>query len=108
MKMSGWEWQFDARIAKIRRLEIAQIQKANRLKALNEAIYFAVNIVIPIIIFIVHVNIGGELNPRMVFTTMSLINILQLEVAKHFSWGIMVRLLIVHMIDLLSEIQERL
>ena len=63
MKMSGWEWQFDARIAKIRRLEIAQIQKANRLKALNEAIYFAVNIVIPTIAFILHVNIGGELSP---------------------------------------------
>ena len=91
MKMSGWEWQFDDRIAKIRRLEIAQIQKANRLKALNEAVYFSVNIIIPIVIFIIHVNLGGKLDPRIVFTTMSLINILQLEVAKHFSLAVMVR-----------------
>ena len=79
IKMSGWEWQFNDRIAKIRRLEIGQIHKANQLKALNEAVYFSVNIVVPIIIFFIHVRTGGESNPRNVFTTMSFINILQLK-----------------------------
>lgn len=101
MKMSAWEHQFDDRIAKIRRLEINQISKANRLKALNEAIYFSVNVVVPIVIFLVHVNSGGVLNPRVVFTTMSFINILQLEVTKHFSIGVMVS---VSLFSLLCEL----
>jgi len=90
MKMSGWECEFQRKIAKIRHEEIAQIQKANRLKAINEAVYFFVNIFISTVIFLIQVlHNSGSLNPRNVFTVVSFINILQLEVAKHFSLGIM-------------------
>ena len=90
MKMSGWEWQFFDRIVSIRKKEISQIERANRLKAWNEALFFSTNVVISIFIFIVHVAMGGTLNPRNVFTVMSLINVVQLEVTKHLSMGVMV------------------
>ena len=67
MKMSGWERQFEERIAKIREVEINQISKANQLKALNEALFFFSNVVISIIIFVVYVYWGGQLTPQLVF-----------------------------------------
>ena len=89
MKMSGWEGQFQERIQNIRKDEVAQIERANRLKAWNEALFFASNVVISIVIFLVHVGTGGILTPRSVFTVMSLVNVLQLEMTKHLSLGVM-------------------
>jgi ATP-binding cassette subfamily C (CFTR/MRP) protein 4 len=90
MKMSGFEWRFLDRIQKIRQQEIAQIKKADNLKAWNEALFFCTNIVVSLVIFIVHVLIGDQLTPRDVFTVFTLINIMQLELTKHCSMGVMV------------------
>lgn len=88
IKMNGWELQFVDRISDLRKKEVNQIQKANRLKALNEAIFFACSITICIVIYVVHVALGGTLNPKIVFTTMTLINCVQLNLAKFFSFGV--------------------
>jgi ABC-type multidrug transport system fused ATPase/permease subunit len=93
MKMNGWEWQFLERIQSIRKDEIAQISKANQLKALNEALFFSANIVISIVIFLVHILSGEILTARNVFTVMSLINVVQLEMTKHVSLAVMVCLI---------------
>ena len=90
MKMSGWEWQFFDRIQSIRKQEIAQISKANQLKAWNEAIFFSTSVVISIVIFLVHIAMGETLTPRNVFTVLSLINVVQLEMTKHLSLAVMV------------------
>lgn len=89
MKMSGYEWRFLDRIQNIRKQEVEQITKANRLKAWNEALFYATNIVVSIVIFLVHVAIGGVLTPRAVFTVYTLVNVLQLEMTKHVSLGVM-------------------
>jgi ATP-binding cassette subfamily C (CFTR/MRP) protein 4 len=89
MKMSGYEWRFLQRIQDYRRQEIHQIEKANTLKALNEALFFVTNVVISLVIFLVHVGYGGTLRPGDVFTVFTLINILQLEMTKHVSLGVM-------------------
>jgi len=89
MKMSGYEHRFLERIQEIRKEEVGQIAQANRLKAWNEALFFAANIVISLVIFLVHVFIGGTLTPRDVFTVFALINVLQLEMTKHVSLGVM-------------------
>ena len=89
MKMSGWEWQFLDRIQAIRKEEITLIEKANQLKSLNETLFFSANVVISIVIFLVHIAAGGTLSPRNVFTVMTLINIVQLEMTKHVSLGVM-------------------
>lgn len=91
MKMSGWEWQFLSRIEDIRAKEIAQIKKANMLKAWNEALFFATNVIVSICIFLTHVAFGGTLTTRNVFTTVTLVNVVQLEMTKHVSLGVMVR-----------------
>ncbi len=92
MKMSGWEKEFEKRIADIRKTEVKQIHKANGLKALNEALSFSVNILVSIVIFLCHVFFfDGILNTRVVFTIFTLTNILQLELTKHLSLGVMVR-----------------
>eukprot|EP00526_Cylindrotheca_closterium_P003573 CAMPEP_0113610786 /NCGR_PEP_ID=MMETSP0017_2-20120614/5211_1 /TAXON_ID=2856 /ORGANISM="Cylindrotheca closterium" /LENGTH=1304 /DNA_ID=CAMNT_0000519695 /DNA_START=42 /DNA_END=3956 /DNA_ORIENTATION=+ /assembly_acc=CAM_ASM_000147 len=90
MKMSGFEWRFLDRIQGIRKEEVDQIQKANRLKAANEALFFATNVVISMAIFLVHVLwLEGTLYPRDIFTVFTLVNILQLQMTKHVSLGIM-------------------
>eukprot|EP00934_Nitzschia_sp_Nitz4_P006161 Nitzschia sp. Nitz4//scaffold366_size23882//2073//6107//NITZ4_008438-RA/size23882-processed-gene-0.30-mRNA-1//-1//CDS//3329549299//6151//frame0 len=89
MKMSGYEWRFLDRIRDIRTKEVAQIAKANRLKASNETLFFSSNVIISLTIFLTHVFTGGTLRPRDVFTVFTLINILQLEVTKHVSMGVM-------------------
>lgn len=92
MKMSGFEWRFLDRIQAIRKEEVDQIQKANRLKAANESLFFATNVVISMVIFLVHVLwFEGTLYPRDIFTVFTLMNILQLSMTKHVSLGIMVR-----------------
>jgi len=89
MKMSGYEWRFRDRIQKIRQDETEQITKANNLKAWNEALFFSANLVISLTIFLVHIAMGGTLTPRDVFTVFTLINVLQLEMTKHVSLGVM-------------------
>ena len=90
MKMSGYEDRFLDRISHGRNREITEISRANRLKALNEAMFFACNIVVSLVIFLVHVGwLGGTLTPGNVYTVFTLVNILQLELTKHVSLGVM-------------------
>ena len=90
MKMSGWENELQKRIDDVRASEVAQIYRANKLKALNEALFFSVNVVISIAIFVSHVFIfDGTLTTRNVFTILSLMSVLQIELTKHLSLGIM-------------------
>jgi hypothetical protein len=88
--MSGWELEFVKKIQSIRKRETKEIQSANRLKAWNEAIFFATNVTVSVVIFLVQVLSGGELRTRDVFTIFSLINIVQLTMTKFFSYAVMV------------------
>ena len=89
MKMAGWEQNFEERIATIRRAEVGQIERVNRYRAVNEAIFYFCNVLISVVIFLIHIASGGVLTPRTVFTTMVLVNIAQLELTKHLSLGVM-------------------
>ena len=89
MKMSGWEDNFEERIATIRKKEVDQIEKVNTYRVLNEAIFYVCNVTTSVIIFIIHVATGGVLTPRNVFTTMVLINVAQMEITKHLSLAVM-------------------
>ncbi|VEU45153.1 unnamed protein product [Pseudo-nitzschia multistriata] len=90
MKMSGYEYRFFDRISKGRHREVAQIIRATNLKALNEALFFACNIVVSLVIFLMHVGVfDGTLSPGNVYTVFTLVNILQLELTKHVSLGVM-------------------
>ena len=89
MKMSGWEDNFEERIATVRKKECDQIEKVNVYRVINEAIFFVCNVTTSVIIFVIHVATGGVLSPRNVFTTMVLINVAQMEITKHLSLAVM-------------------
>jgi ATP-binding cassette, subfamily C (CFTR/MRP), member 4 len=89
MKMSAFELLFLDRIMHYRKDEVSKIAQANTLKAWNEALIFATNVVVSLAIFTVHVLLGNTLNQGDVFTVFSLINILQMELTKHVSLAIM-------------------
>ena len=89
MKMSAWEMEFNNRIVNIRNTEVAKIKRATALKAWNEVVFFSCNSLVSLIIFCTHVASGGVLTPRKVFTTMSLINVVQFTLTKYFSLAIM-------------------
>lgn len=88
MKMAGWEDNFEDRIAKIRKAETDQIERVNRYRALNEAIFYVSNVTTSVVVFLIHVGSGGVLTPRNVFTTMVLMNVAQLEITKHLSLAV--------------------
>ncbi|GMI15445.1 hypothetical protein TrVE_jg3537 [Triparma verrucosa] len=104
MKMSGWEDKFLDRISSIRKGEVRQIQKANVLKAYNEALFFICNIIVAAVIFTAEVVIfDGTLNASDLFTVMTLINIVQFTMTKFFSLGIMGCSEVIVSIDRLEE-----
>jgi hypothetical protein len=88
--MYTYESNFEQNIASIRQREVLCIQRVNRYRALNEAIYFSATIFTAPIIFIIDVISGGILTPMKVFTTFVLINVAQQELTKYLAIGIMV------------------
>ncbi len=59
------------------------LQKASRYRALNEALYYFAAPVIAVFIFIVHVMIGGVLSPKIVYSTLTLMGIVQFILTKN-------------------------
>jgi ATP-binding cassette subfamily C (CFTR/MRP) protein 4 len=57
---------------------VDQIERVNRYRAFNEAIFYLCNVATSVVIFLIHVGSGGLLTPRNVFTTMVLINVAQM------------------------------
>jgi hypothetical protein len=90
MKMYTYESKFERKIATIRQREVSSIQRVNRYRAGNEAIYFSATIFTSPIIFVIDVLSGGKLTPVKVFTTFVLINVAQQELTKCLSAAIMV------------------
>lgn len=89
MKMNGWELQFSERINKLRGEEVNMVQAASRYRAMNEAIFYATNISVAIVVFVVHVLTGHELTTHDVFVTLTLINVVQFTMTKFFAYSVM-------------------
>jgi len=90
MKMNGWEYEFEKRIAMHRSREISKLKRTSRYKALNEAVSYFSSVVAAVIIFAFHVGIlGGTLTPRSVYTCLSLLNILHLSLSKQIPSAVM-------------------
>lgn len=90
MKMNCWENEFEKRIKLYRTQEARQLLAASRYKALNDAIYYFSSVVVAVFIFTVHVLMGGTLNPRSVYTTLALLNILHLSLTKQIPSAVMI------------------
>ena len=91
IKMSGWENEFESRILHARAIESKQIHDANRLRSLKETMRFISIFVVSATVFIIHVFVFDDvLTPRLVFTSLSLISILQGELMHFFLHGVIV------------------
>jgi len=89
MKLAGYETLFLERIQSYRAKEVMQLERANRLKATNEALFFVSNIVVSYIIFLLHVLSGNTLRTGDVFLVFTLVNVIQMELAKSLSLSVM-------------------
>lgn len=89
MKFNGWENNFEQRITGVRKRELVQLQKASVFRALNEALFYFTSLAVSVFIFALHVLLGGTLTPKNVFTTMTLLNIVQFILAKHLPNSVM-------------------
>jgi ATP-binding cassette, subfamily C (CFTR/MRP), member 4 len=82
MKYNGYEPLFLDRITKQRQTEVEKLRTTSSLKALNEAIYYCSSGVVAVFIFSIHVAIGGTLTPEIVYSTLTLLGMLQFSVTK--------------------------
>ena len=90
VKTLGGEPAWYHRISQLRRLEVQHLQTALRLRAANEAVFFATNIVVSLIVLVVHVCwFESRLTPGDVFVVFTLVNVMQLELVKHGSLALM-------------------
>ena len=67
-----------------------KVQRANKLKGLNKTIFFTSSATVSIVIFVVHFSLDNVLMSRHVFSTMTLINIVQFTMTNFFSLAVMV------------------
>ena len=81
--IQAWELEFEQRISKLRSKEVSVLLKASQFRALNESFYFFSATVISVFIFIIDVLIGGILTPRKIFTTLTLMSIIQFILTKN-------------------------
>eukprot|EP00980_Cylindrotheca_fusiformis_P019849 scaffold6966_cov112-Cylindrotheca_fusiformis.AAC.27 len=89
VKLNGWELELQQRIATLRSKEVALLRAASRYKALNDALYYFSSMVVAVAIFSVRVLLGKDLSPRNVYTTLTLLNILQLSITKQIPNAVM-------------------
>ena len=90
IKMNCWETPFTKRITDLRAKEMSQIQLSNKYKSYNEALYYTSSLIVATVVFIIHVHIfNDKLSSRNVFTTITLLNIIQFTMTKIVPTAIM-------------------
>lgn len=88
VKGYGWEQPFISMILGIRDNELSNVLRAQRLRAINYALYFCSPHVTAFAIFLVYYRLGGELTLPLVFSTLAFIQILRLVIGRFFTRAI--------------------
>jgi ABC-type transport system involved in cytochrome bd biosynthesis fused ATPase/permease subunit len=88
MKISGWEDVFIRIIEEARKREVAALLYTNIMRGLNEAIFFAMPIMIACFTFVTFVRLGGTLSTAKIFIVFTYFNIVQFSMTKFFSMSI--------------------
>lgn len=88
MKINGWESIFIDIIEGIREKEVAALLYTNIMRGLNEAIFFAMPIMIAAFTFITYTRLGGTLTTSKIFIVLTYFNIVQFSMSKFFSMSI--------------------
>ncbi len=82
IKENSWEQPFSASVREKRTAEVAILRSAVFMKAVNEALFLVAPILIGGAGFVTLHLSDGDLSPRKVFTSLALINLMQLMVTK--------------------------
>jgi ABC-type multidrug transport system fused ATPase/permease subunit len=88
VKGYGWEQPFISLILAIRNQELFNVLRAQRLRAINYCLYFCSPHITLFAIFLVYFNLGGKLTLPLVFSTMSFVQILRLDIGRFFTRAI--------------------
>ncbi|KAJ3103612.1 Multidrug resistance-associated protein 4 [Phlyctochytrium bullatum] len=84
VKLYAWEAPFRESIDDLRNKELGVVRKASRLRAMNEAFYFASPVVIEIFAFLTYWLMGGELTAAKVFTCIVYLASIQLSMTNFY------------------------
>lgn len=82
VKGYGWEQPFISMILAIRNTELFNVLRAQRLRAINYCLYFCSPHITLFAIFVVYVHLGGTLTLPLIFSTMSFVQILRLDIGR--------------------------
>jgi ATP-binding cassette, subfamily C (CFTR/MRP), member 4 len=88
VKSFGWETPFFSLLSAIRDMEMKTIGQALDLKAINYALYFCSPHVASFATFMVFINTGGTLTLPIIYTTLSLLQILRLVIGRMWTRAI--------------------
>jgi ABC-type multidrug transport system fused ATPase/permease subunit len=88
VKGYGWEQPFSQLILDIRNSELKNVLSAQRLRAINYCLYFCSPHIASFATFMVFFAMGGTLTLSKVFTTLSYLQILRLDIGRFFTRGI--------------------
>ncbi|XP_064381893.1 ATP-binding cassette sub-family C member 4-like isoform X2 [Halichondria panicea] len=83
IKMYAWEYAFKRIVDTLRRLESRLILKGGIVRASNLAFMMMSASLMAFVVFCVYTATGGDLTPKKVFTTLSLIYVLRLVTIHH-------------------------
>lgn len=84
VKMLHWEPPYAKRVDTARQQEIGVVAQVNSLRSVNEGIFTATPIIVALCTFLLFIFTGGTLTPQIIFTTMSLFNVMQMTMTKIF------------------------
>ena len=84
IKMYAWEKALSAALVAIRAKEMVFVRRTGRLRAANLALFFISPICVSFLTFLTFHFIGGELTPRRVFGTVSLLNVVRFAMSFFF------------------------
>ncbi|GAB5362447.1 hypothetical protein AAMO2058_000797700 [Amorphochlora amoebiformis] len=88
MKCYAFEGAFEKLVNEIRHKEIKEIKRTATLRGLNEGVYSACPAVVGLVMFGVHVAVGGVLDVRKVFVALTMIIIIKLDLTKFFAFAV--------------------
>eukprot|EP00472_Partenskyella_glossopodia_P010875 CAMPEP_0197538404 /NCGR_PEP_ID=MMETSP1318-20131121/59626_1 /TAXON_ID=552666 /ORGANISM="Partenskyella glossopodia, Strain RCC365" /LENGTH=1460 /DNA_ID=CAMNT_0043096805 /DNA_START=205 /DNA_END=4587 /DNA_ORIENTATION=+ len=77
VKLYAWEEPMCESIDKVRKVELLRILQIYLLRAINVALFNMAPVMVSLVIFIVFVEQGGELDPALVFGAIALVNLLR-------------------------------
>lgn len=86
IKVLHWELPFAIELAKRRRVEAKTILQSQRLKGINQSLYFATTGAASVVTFVVFVyGSGGRLGIARVSTVVAILSVLRLIIGKHLA-----------------------